>query len=725
MLAFDKSDIIEGITVYYDHENPAVSYLLPNTPRFRLDEQHNPVFKFIKYKFPVDRADGKKGGGFVIFDVEFTVPDDVREKVRAKLQENLNNKFPNANPKPQVVLGQLRPVANSTLGRASCIVQLLDSGGALVEKIQNPGAPSLYGNFITPITVELSPEGATLCEQALQGKGGIIQIAYNLPMVVRLPPITARVDFWSSKFMSFHQEVDVGRNIWGTPRSRSERVEEFFSSSEYARVDIDPGMVTDQKVIGAIRDWGWATLEDAVKRMVLKDIDPVKDDDRKVDDSLNHLTRDVMVTRLADFHRVYREGMAMEWDPAPRGTLPNITNIPGVKWDDYAVVVDLDDPFFKQLNLTIQPNVDFSTLPIQSIDVHVEYPKAGGKKEIKDFNFKTMNDVGKFNTFIENNSWKYKYWYQIHYKNMTKAFKSQPIESEETSLTIDVGDTGILTVDMAPGDLDFEQIRLAQVTLHYEPNAMPPIEQQFTLDKDHQAQRFQKVIIDPIDKPYKYKVKYVMKDGKEYLADWAEARSPSLLINDMWSATRTIGVRGRGNFDTDVEVILVDLIYEDAGNDYTQTQSVALDKDNKFFDWSFPVINETGGKITYSGTIKYQNGTEEAIPKTETSDNTLLVGPKSIGILEVQVLPDLIDWDQVKLAKATLKYTDAANSLLVKKDFVFRTGATDPGSFRVELKDKLNTAYEWQATFFMMDGSVAKTTPEMSEEDTLVLQIPT
>ncbi|MDD1606979.1 MAG: hypothetical protein LUQ18_00415, partial [Methylococcaceae bacterium] len=436
MLAFDKSDIIEGVTVYSDHQDQKTFYLLPNTPRFRLDEKKQPVFKFIKYKFPVDRADGKKGGGFVIFDVEFTVPDDVREKVRAKLQENLNKKFPNANPKPQVILGQIRPVSNSTLGRAACTVQLLDSGGALVQKIQNPGAPSLYGNFITPITVELSPEGATLCEQALQGKGGVIQVAYNLPMVVRLPPIKARVDFWSSKFMSFHQEVNVGKNIWGTPRSRSERVEEFFSSSEFAKVDIDPGAVTDQKVIGAIRDWGWATLEDAVKRMVLKDIDPVKDDQRKVDESLNHLTRDMMVSRVVDFHRVYNEGMAMEWDPAPRGTLPNITNIAGVKWEDYAITVDLDDPFFKQLNLTVQPNVDFAALPIQSIDVHIEYPKAGGKKEIKDFNFKTMNDVGKFNTFIENNSWKYKYWYQIHYKNMTKAFKSQPIESEETSLTI-------------------------------------------------------------------------------------------------------------------------------------------------------------------------------------------------------------------------------------------------------------------------------------------------
>lgn len=723
MIAFDKSDIIEGVTVYSDHADPKVYYLLPTTPRFRMDERKQLVFKFIKYKFPVDRADGKKGGGFIIFDVEYTVPDDVREKVRGKLQEKLNQTFKDANPKPQVVLGQLRPVNNSTLGKPAATVQLLDSGGALVQKILNPGAPSLFGNFITPITVELSPEGATLCEQALQGKGGIVQVAYNLPMVVRLPPVQVLVDFWAHKFMSFHQEVNVGRNFWGTPRSRSERVQEFFQSSEYARVHIEPGMVTDQKVIGAIRDWGWSALEDGVKRMLLKDIDPVKDDDRKVNESLNHLTRDVMVTKMVDFHRRYTENMAMEWDPMPRGTIPNITNIPGVKWSDYAIVVDLDDPFFKQINLNVQPNVDFQNLPIQSIDVHIEYPKAAGKKEIKDFNFKTPNDVGKFNTFIENNNWKYKYSYQVNFKGMSQVFKAPLVESENTSLTINVGDTGILTVDLSPGDLDWDQMRAAQVTMRYEPDGATPIEQQFLMDKDHQNHRFQKVVFKAINKPYKYKVKYLMKDGKEFQADWVPSQSSTLMINDVWNATKTVGVRARGNFDTDVDVILVDLVYTDEANKYTQSKSIALDKENKFFDWQFPVINEMGGKLTYSGTIKYQNNSEEAIPKTDTTDNTILVGPKVTGFVEVTVMPDLIDFDQVKLAKISLQYTDPQNSINAKKDVVFKPGASNSVIFKVELKDKTKTSYQWQAMFFMTDGSVKKTGVKTSEEQTVIPQL--
>jgi len=723
MLAFDRSDTIEGISVYEDHADPRVFYLLPNQPRFRLDEQKRPVFKFIKYRFPVDRSDGKKGGGFVIFDVEFSVSDELREKIRGQLQERLDQRFRNANPKPQVILGQLRPISTSTLGKPAVTVQFLGSNGALVEKIQNPVGPALFGNFITPVTVELTPEGATLCEQALQGRGGIIQISYNLPMVVRLPALSASVHFWSQKFMSFHQEVNIGTNIWGTPRSRRERTEEFFSDKEFASVDINPGMVTDQKVIAAVRDWGWSTLEDAVKRMLLSNIDPVKDDQKKVDESLRHLTRDIVVQKVVDFHRTYRENMNMDWDPTPGGTLPNITNIPGVQWSDYAIVVDLDDPFFKQLNLSAQPNVDFQNLPIHSIDVHVEYPKQGGAKEVKDFNFKKEDDIGHFNVFLDNNSRKYKYSYKVNYRGESKVFQAPLVESEETSLTINVGDTGIITADLSPGDIDWEVIRAAQVSVRYEPRNAPAVEKQFTLDKDHPNHRFQEVVFETVDKPYQYKVKYLMKDGKEFEGDWRSSEASTLIVNDVFSAIKTVGLRARGNLETDVEVILVDLVYEDAVNKYTQTKSTALDSGNNFFDWTFPVISETGGKVTYSGTIKYRNNAEEDIPPTEATGNTILVGPKIAGFLEVSVLPDLIDFDQVKLARISLHYTDSANAIDVKKDFTFKLGAANETSFKVELKDKTKTSYEWRATFFLNDGSKKEVPPRIVEELTLIPQL--
>jgi hypothetical protein len=246
----------------------------------------------------------------------------------------------------------------------------------------------------------------------------------------------------------------------------------------------------------------------------------------------------------------------------------------------------------------------------------------------------------------------------------------------------------------------------------------------FLIDSTHLQHRFQKVILQAVDKPYKYKVKYLMKDGKEFLTDWRTSQSENLMVNDVWNATRTVGIRARGDLDGKIDAILVDVVYHDAANKYTQSKSIALTKDNKFFDWTFPVIDETGGKITYSGTIKYLDNSEETIPKTETTDNTILAGPKVTGFVDVQVLPDLIDWTLAKLVKVSLQYTDPANGINAKKDFIFKDGVTDPGLFKVELKDKTKTAYQWQASFFMQDGSTKKTDPATTEEQTLVLQVP-
>ena len=96
---------------------------------------------------------------------------------------------------------------NFTRGTAS--IHCLDDSGGLVQKIETPAAPSLYGDMVCPFTVELSPEGATLAEQALQGQGGILQIAYDVFLPVRLPPVTAHAWFFSEKIYSFYQRVDI------------------------------------------------------------------------------------------------------------------------------------------------------------------------------------------------------------------------------------------------------------------------------------------------------------------------------------------------------------------------------------------------------------------------------------------------------------------------------------------------------------------------------------
>jgi hypothetical protein len=725
MLLWDKPEVLEGLTVYRDERDWTSYYVLPSQPRYRIDDNGDPVFKFLKYRNPIEREGGKKGGGFLIFDVEFVVPTDKEVKIRELLQERIN-----ASWRARNMPGTPPPVkiAQWNVTRAKSTIQFLDSGGAMVEKIQNPGSPSLYGKFITPFTVELSPEGATLAEAALQDRGGVVQVAYDLFVPVKLPPITARVWFRAEKVMEFHQSINADERFWGADTYK-EKIEESFTQSEAGGVSIDPGAVTDQKIIGAVRDWAWNSLEQAVTRMVLGETaaqDPAVAQKMYSEMDFEKVQRDVKSSRVASFSRTYREGMVMEWNPAPRGTLPNITSLTNkdgkpIKWSDFARQVDLNDPFFRTLNVNVRANADFTSLPIDSIEVKLHY-KQGTENTIREYSLRNGEQIEKFASFVANDSYKYKYSYQVNYKNASQRYESPEVETEERQLTINVGDTGILLLNVEAGDLNFEQVKEAQVTLRYEDSSssIAAMEQVYRLDKDRRSHRWVQTIFKPRTQPVSYKVKYFMADGREFVSAEQKTLAQQVFINDPFSASRTINVRGFGDFDARIDSIFVDLEYHDQTNDYQQSSSGALTKGSTFMDWTFPVISETGGVLAYSGNIRFKDGSVTPIPRTETTGPTIMLGDVQLS-QSVEVLADLIDFDLVRLVKVSLSYRDEQAGIENTGNLVFKKGAPTTSNWIYPFKDKTKKKFTWSASYFKADGSVANAAPVETTDTTLVL----
>jgi hypothetical protein len=93
MLNLYPSQQIAGVTVFSDSARPDLFYVLPDQPSIRIDERtKKPSFKFIKYKNPVGRPDGSKGGGFLIFDSAFVVPDDKKKTIQDTLNSQLQSR---------------------------------------------------------------------------------------------------------------------------------------------------------------------------------------------------------------------------------------------------------------------------------------------------------------------------------------------------------------------------------------------------------------------------------------------------------------------------------------------------------------------------------------------------------------------------------------------------------------------------------------------------------
>lgn len=187
---------LPDITVFPDHELEHRFYLVPEAPRFRTDPvTGQPVFKFIKYRFPIDRPDGKKGGGYCAFDVEFSVPDAQVEQAKELLQERLNRAHPGSTSVPQVEIGSL------TYLRGEARLSVAGADGTFVENQFNPVGPSLYGNNVTTYGLELTPDGASFFAQAMQGQGSsTVSVEYGLDFLAQLPPIEAFLSFYASTY---------------------------------------------------------------------------------------------------------------------------------------------------------------------------------------------------------------------------------------------------------------------------------------------------------------------------------------------------------------------------------------------------------------------------------------------------------------------------------------------------------------------------------------------
>ncbi|RIE03597.1 hypothetical protein [Cohnella faecalis] len=224
--------------------------------------------------------------------------------------------------------------------------------------------------------------------------------------------------------------------------------------------------------------------------------------------------------------------------------------------------------------------------------------------------------------------------------------------------------------------MNFNQVSEAQVTLQYEDrdNGVDLIEDVFKLDKDHSEHRFSRVIFKPRKNPYRYRVNYFMKEnGKEFKSDWQSGVADKLFINDPFSASRTVSVRGFGDFAARIDSIFVDLVYRDEENNYGSLSPWRSVKRS---------TSSTGRSGHYrdgrTGDVLREHplqGRHVRGSSTTVSDrNTIMLGDVALT-QSIQLVPDLINFDLVKLVKVTLHYADEANGIDETKDFLFKKGA--------------------------------------------------
>lgn len=729
MLKISKQELIDGVTVFGDDTFDDVFYPIPETPRFRTDDKGDPVFRFLKYRMPLERTDGKRGGGFAFFDTEFTFSPEALSRIKEALDTLVQERSGKAGFRASIPGTREARLGTMTYTRGTANLLLKEDGGTLIEAVRGAGKPSLFGRNVAAFMVEFTPEGATLFEAALQGKGGVVQVVYDLNFIAKLPEISARAWFEAEKFYSYEQTIDIDWEMYGEDEYL-DKITEEFEDEETMGIELHldavlPDPEADRKLKEKIRSMMERALQDAVLRKMVPDIEAIPKDARGMPEDIEHLKRSFETTRAASFEMQYRENSAIEWNIVPQGTLPNITTLISkdgkpVLWADHATDVDLNDPFFQTLHVKVSVNADFAALPIHSIEVKLEYHH-GRQHKVEEYSFTSPDGTAGFETFIEGDDREYTYSYQVNYVGSSRTFNSAPVKTNDTVLTVNVDDIGLLDAVVQAGDIDWTKVTSAQVWVRYQDTGVENFEEQFALTSAAPTHRVQHVLFQPRRKPLSYHVEYFLADGRRIkMPEESTERSP-ILINDPLGRTRKFEVRGVGDFAARIAQIFLDLVYEDAANDYTFEQTVVLSAGSEAASQPYPVLGEGDGVVRYSGSIRYKDGTVREIPLT-TADGTIIVGDVASHKLDVTVVADLIDWTRVRLVQVALRHGPQPGGKA--KDMIFSPQAAVPQRWELPLGEGDSAGYTWSAVYFFSDGTQVTAGPTEATAPSLVLQPP-
>ena len=193
---------IEGVTVFPDHADENQFWYLPaHLEIARRPADDWPQFSFIKYKRSASNG-GVEGGGFLMFTVSLTLPQDVERRVRAAIPATAKL---TAVP---VDSGTVECVALNLQGPGGTTAVVSDAGTFIaVQEILGARVPSLFGENNAVFSLTLSAEGATLLESAFAQGAAPIGVIYTLTFTAMQPSLDVRI---TADFARIYEHFSAG-----------------------------------------------------------------------------------------------------------------------------------------------------------------------------------------------------------------------------------------------------------------------------------------------------------------------------------------------------------------------------------------------------------------------------------------------------------------------------------------------------------------------------------
>jgi hypothetical protein len=713
-------------------------YVLPETPSIAKDEHGKPIFSMIVYRQDEARIDPATatqdvGGGILTFTVELAVPDATFDAIRKKLRTMVFGDDADADQEVDLAYVPFLEgkVSVAVAGEAGVV------DDEFVKSTIGTGKISGVGANRRAVMVKLTQKGAALISQIDKLKTLPINVQFELSFEHRLLGVTMRV--WCDVASSYHlmQEVThetdefddgyLGLSSNHVAVDKVTKVTETLVRNKTAGVTVIPSSSeVDSETVASLEKSGIDMLNKQMGQMLEAAPPPAE------------LDRAYLEKYFSDFSNSFNfsldRRMVLVRSFTPSANVANVFREGDI--DELIAFIDLRTAFFTFLKVPIRINADFKLLPIDSVTVTVTYERkrfdgSGREQRVDSFDFTSGSAIQTFLAFANSLvDVAYDWSATVHYKGSAESYTLQRKGVKDAFLVIDVGQLGMLHVDVGLGLVDHQKFPGAKASLRYHSATLGrTLEQDFVLSEENESALWDAVIHEEPTGGFEYKVDWLRADGTILGGHWEGSTSSRLRFDAPTTDRLEVAIACTGNFkdvsDEQISQVGVSLRYRDPAHDYEVDGHFVFTDDKQQQTWAVDLQDPALRSYEYKYSIVYKDGLVKSFPAKdgewlEGEPGFITVGEKYT--LAVQLFPTLLTFpDHAKVVEVDLSYDDDKNAIHRDDSFVFSKDAATPRTWRVRGVEGGPRTYAYDIKYYAADGHVQKMPEVVQDSEALVI----
>ncbi|HZS36994.1 MAG TPA: hypothetical protein VFF06_09210 [Polyangia bacterium] len=622
-----------GVTVFSDHADASQFWYLPAPVTLATGADGEPQLSFLKYR-PAVVAAGEKGGGFLAFTVALPLAADTAQQIRAQLATLFPGvSEPRLSPAP-FVDGSVRLVALDLQGADGTVVAPTAAGGfQMVEKILGSAMPSLAGDEQATFGLTLSQEGATVLERALADDTTPLGALYTLSFVGLRPPLDVRVTADLKlvyQALSLKLDVEVSWLSAGIDAAMATLVQAGAIKIEILNPTNDEeNQRKEQQALALfqqqlVEDWFRPTLTPAMPPApdATTPTTPAAPTTPALALRLRAVSEDEQKTFVAEYH----ESQAVRRTHTVQGLFGALAR--GVDRAKHFRDVDLDDPFFRVITVTLTPPRDFDGIGLSNAVVGLDY--AGDHSDVA-FTRDTRDRASwqAFRNPRDGSAFSYTVGYTFDprsdWEGEKLAYDVPATRTENALVYVNPFETlGFFAIQLTPGRIEWSVIDAIEIYLARQTTAIWRPEKRILLRADSPPQTWKLRLADKHDDAFSWRLTYHLKSGGRLERPAATTNAPAILVEDPF--VDKLDVVFQPVFDAaKTRSASVDTSYEDPDQGYVSEGHVDLTAGGQAAHVLIPIFDPAKRRFKYRVTLIGADGAIHTGAWVEGDETLLMV----------------------------------------------------------------------------------------------------